>query len=803
MNTKTSAAAPFLVPLDHVEGMDVGGKALSLGRLARIGLSVPRGFVIVHAAAGLLPDGLTDALSQLGGAVAVRSSATDEDGALTSFAGQHDTSLGVEGIEAVRDAVERCLASARGVRASTYREEMGAPAEARMSVIVQCMVDARASGVLFTADPVTGARDRVIVDATSGIGEALVSGLAAADHAVLSRDGRVVSRVTPGAPVVAEALLAQLVSEALLAEARFGHPLDMEWAVGADGVIQWLQARPITTLDLPGRDEFDSTIDPEGRTFTTFNVGEVLPGAITPLGWSVFGESSLAGMRSLFARYGVPLDELAREPPIVQFGGHVFLNMNAMYLTGRHVLGMSKEDADISVAGHVLSEVAMAPAASLPARIANAARYFGTLLQARRRLERFQRAHARFDVARASDPVALHRNLGEALGVVSEAVDVQVHVSSLSGTLHGVLLAALSSGRRPPLPEHHALAAELLAFVEPGDGDAGDSSLGLAAALDRLASTLAADQAEAARFAALPVDAALAYLREGGPAAVRAAFAELLRGHGHRSPCEAEIRQPSWQEDPRSLVAGLQIGAASPPAANRRAPTPALSTRPRSQRLVVGWIVERARAAIVLRERAKSLSVRILRRLRGGYLDLARMLVERGRLTDTDLVFFLTHDELGRVARASDPSLVRRALHRRRLHPQKVALTFPRVSRGRPIPADPRADRAPTDDVLRGTPVSRGVAVGRARVAKTPAEAAKIEPGEILIVSSTDVGWAPYFVRAAGLATEIGSALSHGAVVAREYGLPAVTGVADATRILRDGDLVRLDGDTGELVRLA
>jgi pyruvate,water dikinase len=183
-------------------------------------------------------------------------------------------------------------------------------------------------------------------------------------------------------------------------------------------------------------------------------------------------------------------------------------------------------------------------------------------------------------------------------------------------------------------------------------------------------------------------------------------------------------------------------------------------------------------------------------------VGFAQRLVAAGRLPDVDLVFFFTPAELGRLAQGPDRALVRRAEHRRRLHPRKMALEFPRVCQGKPQPVVMVEGAVQDGDVMQGTPLSRGVAVGPARVARNLEEAAAMQPGEILVTPYTDVGWTPYFSRAAGLATEVGSVLSHGAVVAREYGLPAIAGLPGLTRRFKTGDMLRLDGNTGELRRV-
>jgi rifampicin phosphotransferase len=805
-----STQGPRLIPLERSEGDEVGGKAAGLAKLIRMGLRVPEGFVIVGATPGHLPEGLVDeACAKLGdAALAVRSSARGEDGAETSFAGQYETVLDVRGTQAVREAVEHCLRSAHGGRADAYRDGLSASGEVRMSVVVQRMVDATAAGVLFTVDPVSGARDRVVVNAVAGLGEALVSGQRAADQFVLSRDGTLLeSQVQGPTPAIDAAMLQALLSDALAAEAKLGHPVDMEWAIAADGSPYWLQARPITTLDAPDLNELDSTLPQPNCVLTTYNVSEVMPGAATPLTSSVLGRRLDSIMNELYVRCGVSPALLAGRPLVLNFYGHQFINMNAMYFLGTQVLGMSKEETDHTLAGCVLPDVEQEPSAPFHQRLLNTVRYVRLLFQARERLDAFTHRTADFRWSPGQDMATVYRWLDESVEVVREAFAIHVHTSTLSSALLSLLLRVLSGGKRPEA-QHNADAAALLAHSSTGATDAHVStiSLGMAEAMDKVMAALQADAEASARFVALGQDEALAWLREQAPEPIRTAFAHYLRDHGHRCIREMELHVRDWQEDPRPLVLNLQRAASVPrtaPAAQKKDATQEVLARLSfGARGFLGWLLPKAREAVVLRERSKSLSVRHTRQLRYGYLEIARQLVELGRLPDEDLVFFVTHEELGRLLSGEERAVVRRAQHRRRLHPQKMALEFPRVIVGKPVPLAPGGEAGDAGAVMRGTPVSRGMVVGPARVARTPEEAVEMREGEILIVPYTDVGWAPYFCRAAGLATEIGSPLSHGAVVAREYGLPAVVNLPGATKRFKTGDRVRLDGNTGELHRL-
>jgi rifampicin phosphotransferase len=481
------------------------------------------------------------------------------------------------------------------------------------------------------------------------------------------------------------------------------------------------------------------------------------------------------------------------------------MNMKVLYLLSRHMLGASKQSVDHSIAGTDLDDVDVGPLMPLPRRALNTVRYFRSLFQVRRRLEEFVTPAPSYDIPLSPDAKAAYQNIQAALPLMYEAAAVHCHTSALSTALHGILFMLLSNGR-PATAEHQATVSRLLAYVDPTHPDVEQSSLGLSRAIDRLTAAIAANPADANRFAVWSADKALAWLRDASDVATRQAFDGLLRDHGHRCAREGELREPNWGEDPRPLIKSVQGILASSGAGlplRKREADSQLPSMPFVKRWVAKRLVVMTREAVVMRERSKSHAIRAMRAFRPAYLSLAALLVESKVLPDKDIIFFLTHEELGQLVDSSDPSLVRRALRRRRLHPRMMALKFRRSSMGKPVAIEEDQGADSAIDEMRGTPVSRGVVVGPARVARTVAEAELIEPGEILVVPSTDIGWAPYFLRAAGLASEIGGTISHGAVVARESGVPTIVNLPGITRRFRTGDKLQLDGDTGELRRLA
>ncbi|MEE4661266.1 MAG: PEP/pyruvate-binding domain-containing protein, partial [Halieaceae bacterium] len=284
---------PGILHLEQVDDPALGGKAQGLARLQAMGLQVPPAFVIRDARAGDYPADLDAARAALDcERVAVRSSAQGEDGEDASFAGQYETVLNVATAEQLRAAIDQCVASVHGERAQHYQQTRQVGDEVRMNLVVQRMVDARAAGVVFTADPASARRDLLVIDAVEGLDEALVSGEATPDHYAVNGGGDIVRRELVGdAAILNDDEIALIAAQARAAVRHDGQPLDLEWAIDQNGELFWLQARPITTLpaDL---NEFDTPLPRPDDVLTISNVSEMMPGAVCPLtlsftGWGI------------------------------------------------------------------------------------------------------------------------------------------------------------------------------------------------------------------------------------------------------------------------------------------------------------------------------------------------------------------------------------------------------------------------------------------------------------------------------------------------------------------------------------
>ncbi|WP_245899606.1 rifamycin-inactivating phosphotransferase [Nonomuraea indica] len=761
---------------------------------------------------------ITGAVARLGehAAYAVRSSATAEDLPTASFAGQQDTYLNVVGPEAVLQHVRRCWASSFTERAVTYRLRNGFDHRAvRMAVVVQRMVFPQAAGILFTADPVTGNRKVATVDAGFGLGEALVSGLVNPDVFKV-RDGEVVSRavavkeravhaspaggtrVVPidprrqGQPALTDAQVVRLVQLGRRIEAHFGHPQDIEWCLVGDD-FRIVQSRPITTLfPVP------ETGDQENHVYVSVGHGQMMTDAMKPLGVSMWQLTALAPMHEAGGRLFVDvtrrlaspasraglLETVGRSDPLTRDALETVLDRDGFVPT------LPDPDPD---PGEPRPSGTPAPIATDPAIVTELVERSRSSIAALRRDIRAKRGPALFDF--------LLEAFQEHKRVLSDPLSMQAIMAGMEATWW------LNDRLREWLGEKNA--ADTLTLSAPGNVT---SEMGLALL----------DVADAIR----PHPQVVAYLRDveddgfldelsklpGGTEARHAVQAFLDR-YGMRCVGEIDITRPRWSERPATLVPLIldNVRLFEPGAAVRRFEQGRQEARRKEQEVLsrlrdlpdgerkadeAKRMIDRVRTFIGYREYPKYDIVSRYFVYKRALLEEAERLVQAGVLREREDVFHLTFQELHDVARTHqvDHELIRR---RKDAFRSYQALTPPRVltSDGEAVAGRYRRDGVPAG-ALAGLPVSAGTVEGRARVILDLARA-DLEAGDILVTTCTDPSWSPLFVAITGLVTEVGGLMTHGAVIAREYGLPAVVGVERATRIIRDGQRIRVHGTEG------
>jgi pyruvate,water dikinase len=860
----------YVLALEETDKTQValaGGKGANLGELSRIeGIRVPAGFCVTtdafrrvmatvpwidasldrlsrldpgdrQAIAALsaevrrtleaiaIPDDLAAdiarAVTRLGGqaAYAVRSSATAEDLPTASFAGQQDTYLNVVGLTAILEHVSRCWASLFTERAVTYRLRGGFDhRKVQMAVVVQRMLFPQAAGILFTADPVTSNRKVVSIEASFGLGEALVSGLVNADVYQV-RDGEVVAKAVAAKqlaiqavpaggtrelaiepesqrqPALTDAQIAALAQLGRRIEAHFGRPQDIEWCL-VDDEFQIVQSRAITTLfPIP------ASGDQGNHVYLSVGHQQMMTDPMKPLGLSFW--------------------QLTTPRPMAEAGGRLFVDVTRVLGSPASRAGM----LDVAGRSDPLMEDALRtilergdfipalpdggpggmPAGSVPASVETDPAIVADLVE---RSEASIAALKR-DIAAKSGPALLDF-------ILADIQELKRNLFNPQGSQ--VILATMQATWRLNEQLQEWLgeknAVDTLTQSVPHNVTA---EMGLALL----------DVADVIR----PHPDVVTFLRHvedenfpdelpavAGGREARDAIQAFLDKYGMRCAGEIDITRPRWSERPATLAAMIlgNIKNFEPGAGRRRFEQGRRQAQAKEQELLTRLRAlpdgerpdgerkaEEVKAAIDLirtfsgyREYPKYGMVSRYFVYKQALLQEAERLVRAGVLRAREDIFYLRLQEFHDVVRTNqvDEQLIRQ---RKEAHRSYQALTPPRVltSDGEAVAGTYRRVDVPAG-ALAGLPVSAGTVEGRARVILDMAEAG-LEAGDILVTAYTDPGWTPAFLAIKGLVTEVGGLMTHGAVIAREYGLPAVVGVEHATRLIRDGQRIRVHGTDG------
>jgi len=851
-----------LEEIDQTQAALVGGKAAHLGELSRIeGIRVPAGFCVTttafqrivaeglsldepldrlshlkpqdrEAIGGLsaeirrtiegivMPDDLataiTRALTRLGeqDAYVVRSSATAEDLPDASFAGQQDTYLNVITPRSVVEHVKRCWASLFTHRAVSYRLRNGIDHRSiSMAVVVQRMVSPHAAGILFTADPITGNRKVASVEATFGLGEALVSGLVNADVYKV-RDGEIVARTiatkrlaieaSPAGgtrqhtiaperqqqPVLPDAHVVRLEQLGRQIEAHFGCPQDVEWCLDQND-FQIVQSRPITTL-------FPIPAAADGQNHVYVSVGhqQMMTDAMKPLGISV--------------------RQLTAATPMHEAAGRVFVDVSRSLASSAGRAGLlsvlGKSDPLIGDALQTIIDRGFIPllpdgepaarssGGAPPAPIATDPLIVAELIE---RSEASLAALKR-DIRGLSGPVLLDCILADFQELKRVLFDPRSHQAIMAGM---EATWWLNDRLQDWLAEKNA--ADALTQSVPNNVTA---EMGLA--LMDVAGVIRSHPEVAAYLQRVKDDNFLNELPrlEGGREA-REAILGWLDHYGMRGVGEIDITRPRWSERPAMLLPMLLANVRNfEPGERARRFEHGLKQASQKEQEVLARLrtlpdgqrrseetkrmIDRLRVFSGYREYPKYGMVSRYFVYKQALLEEAERLVSAGVLREKADVFYLTLHEFHEVARSRqvDQPLIRR---RKKGFASFQALTPPRVltSEGEAVAGSYRREDFPKNALV-GLAVSSGTIEGRARVIVDMTEA-NLEAGDILVTTYTDPSWTPLFVAIKALVTEVGGLMTHGAVIAREYGLPAVVGVEHATRLIRDGQRIRVHGTDG------
>jgi rifampicin phosphotransferase len=786
--------------ISEITNEEIGGKARGLKILKDLGLNVPDAFIILHPRLDKLDEiKLKHSISRLGnGNKAVRSSAVSEDGETASFAGQFESFLNLTGYQDITDAIGKCITAAQADRVQNYASNLRENADLRISVILQNMVQAKVAGVVFSADPVTNRRDKVIINVVEGSGESLVSGRKDAVHYELFKSGsNIQQQISKQGSLLTFYQLEEILDGAKIAEAQFQKPVDLEWAIDDQGIIHWLQVRPITTLREVHYNELDTVKEPVPHVWTLGNIGEMMPGVVTPLTYSVSFYAIDYGMAILANAAGArSLRKHEKYRYIQMFYNRLFFNMTNMMDYPNNVWMNKSENVQLSICGIVIPSLQTNFESPLILRVYHFFKQLKKLSWTRKSVRRLRELANHYTIDVSGNIAESYLELAHAREVLKEVFGCHLLASAQSGSLYSAMMGILTGNKRLPNSRDHHIATILLGDIKNIESaDAVNS-------LERFVVLINSIPGFPAIFAAACPEEALNLLIKDGPPEITKEFANFLQRHGHRCIRESELREKTWKDDPIQLIQILQTCVKSKSHShtsqdNKQMVSKILKNVSPIKRLILKSMLAPSREAVSRRENTKAASIKFLDKVRKGYRHLGQQLVNEGFLDDPDQVFFLTHEELGKLISDKSASWKTKASSRRKQLPETDRLIFSDLCYGLPEPLEEEKVIEAVDGQLKGIPVSNGVIEAKARIVQTIEEAGQLKPGEIMVASFTDIGWTPYFSIIAGLVTEIGSPLSHGAVVAREYGIPAVVGVKGAKQFLKNGDLIRLDGDRG------
>jgi pyruvate,water dikinase len=825
----------YVVSLDSkpaLQEQHAGGKGASLAWLRKAGFQVPPGFVITVAAfeemlraadiklsshkeawtqegleqirqrivARPTPDGLASQIETAYrglGIVAVRSSMVGEDGMVASFAGQLDTVLNVQGLDRILDAVKQCWASLFNWRMFQYLNQREADLQhalletLSMAVVVQRMVDAEAAGVAFSADPVTG-QGNLIIEAARGLGDAVVKGLVQPDRYVVDARNVVAetTAVDKGSPVLTEDLILRLAAIVRRVASARECPQDIEWAWDGDS-FHLLQCRPITSL--------------LGKTvYSNRMVSEMVPGLIKPLVWHT---NTMSKVRNVFGRIFSELlgdADIDYESMVKRIHSRIYVNVtlwsNLFERVGMpgNFFEMITRDETVQRRRPKLGPRNLGAVARL---LRFAWRHSRVVDDTTAFVQRHQQELEpyRGTSFSAVEPQELVKRY-EALARLHGETQWFVFIGPVNMTIRNRMLNRLVERRAPDvMPSDLIRGLVGLKALEPNRE------------LQRLAALAAALDSKAQRLLAEGDDETIRHVlssSDQGQALVGAVDAFLKR-YGFLSTSGTDFAGTSWVEDPTVIWRCIGRSAAYP-MERRTEDVVALRQTARQrvraalnplERLLFDRLLTSTVSLIDLREQVSLLMSEDAFHMRRIFLALADHLVAGGLLAERDDIFYLTYGELLQVVDGQlDPDFVNETVGARKIAMERDAqIEPPDTVCGDVVPTH-LVSLPPDQEYLVGIRGSSGLASGSARIVLEPSQApVSLTRDDILVVPFTDVGWTPLLAGIGGIVAETGGQLSHTAIVAREYGLPAVVSVSQATRLIQDGQRVTVDGDSGRV----
>ncbi|XP_068626441.1 uncharacterized phosphotransferase YvkC-like [Battus philenor] len=762
---------------------------------------------------------------------AVRSSGVGEDSEATSAAGQNETVLGCVSDNDVLRAVQRCWASMFAFTSAYYRRQNGQACACGGGVVVQALVSPRAAGVMFTRHPL-GDPARLLITANYGLGESVVSGSVEPDTIIVRREtsglniskielGSKKQRVTPDGdgvtvevvaendrkiPCLSESKIMKLAKIGIRQEELWGAGRDIEWAISGEEVYL-LQARPITSLERWTEEELlhelDFPIMSDDELTTFANTGEVMPKPVTPLTYDLVVSPLERGIGQLI----VDNEDGYDKSVIITHNRCALAPYNSIYRRIPPEIDIGIRMLEMSIHGHKVADDNILKTALHRRRTHFFTRLITTLRMLKSALftkwimnDTIKRVNKMNLDVETSDPLEYLDSLLSGRFQEMQLYSYNHSCTSSASTLtQFVAMSVLLEGKTDFTPEH---CTDIGVLLSSGDVLSAEVPLALAKLSKKLE-----ESGKVEEFRAQEPKAAMSWLRCNLPH-LHMDICKFLEQHGHRAIMEFDLATKPWALEPEEFIKTLQRMSSTKEetkVSKSRAEIIAFLKTPQkpSTRKVLRWILPLCHRSVRHREGTKAHLILAVHKLRLAFRSLAKLLVRQWYLPDPDLIFFFRANELREYIKNRNPELLKKAVQRKQYYPGWCKLKFAETNTGWFDPLQTLGPQVTTGDVrIEATSVCGGEVVARACVVRDLSEISQLQSGDVLITHSTDIGWSPYFPLLSGIVTELGGLISHGAVIAREYGLPCIVGAVNATDAFATGDTVRLSGTTGVIERV-
>ncbi|XP_025833504.1 uncharacterized protein LOC108743335 [Agrilus planipennis] len=761
---------------------------------------------------------------------AVRSSGTIEDSEEFSTAGQNATYLGCQTEEEILEAVPRCWASLFTFQSVHYRRNHGLPIVTDMAVIVQKMVPSDTSGVIFTCHPSTSDMSQMVITSNYGLGESVVSGQADPDTYILSKTwddkisilskqkgskkvkvvmahkGTKVTEIDPESEeewsLSSEQALT-LGKVGLHIEKTFGSPRDIEWSF-CEGQLYILQSRPVTTLnswtDFELTHEYDTPVVGPDFAYTKANVGEVKPGAETVLSHDLVTTT----INNSFTN----LNKVKAKAIITSHHNCLMDIINTLLSRTEEDISMGVRACELAVFGHYAINEKMH---NMAKKIFGTKKTYQLIPEMLTLFKNTDATVAETEQIAKNLEIIIDNNdscetilkkIKEALKIIETVTDRYCHISRVNVFYQAIVFSVLTNNKTDINDEVFQDIVLILSI------SANIISATIPKQLELIAKTIKKENISE-EFVNIDPKLGLEWLGNKSPT-VKSLLSNFLDIHGHRVYKEFELAERSWKEDPSRLISMIQ--------ANCRKQTTHEKTKENltvdetlnklqtlksyPKRIILKYFINKCIKSMLDREKTKCDVIMVIDKLKRAIRTLSTRMVRNGHLPHDHLIFHLSLYEIEKIIKKENIALVAKATRRKKLYPQWNDLKFPEIVWGVPEPLKKKSllellSSHREGVSVKGTPVYPGDAVARACVIKSIDNIDHLKNGDILITYSTDIGWSPYFPMLSGIVTEIGGLISHGAVVAREYGLPCIVGVENATEMFKTGDKILLSGKEG------